>query len=236
MKNAKKILALLLCAVLLVGATIAGTLAYLTDEDSVVNTFAVGDIVIYLDEEDIDDSETAPAGGTLLNDGRDVKNEYKGDNKLIPGRTVVKDPTVWVKEGSEPAYIRMIVTVGGYDQLAAAFAGTEYVEGNMVVLSKLVDNWDYNTWKFEKFDPAAATYEFRYLPTDGIYTATADNNDATADYDELPALFESITIPGILDNAAVAKLAGVTITVNAQAIQAAGFNGDADAAWGEFTN
>ena len=43
MKKAKKILALLLCAVLLVGATIAGTVAYLTDEKAVVNTFTVGE-------------------------------------------------------------------------------------------------------------------------------------------------------------------------------------------------
>ena len=42
MKNAKKVLLLVLCAVLLVGASVAGTVAYLTATDSVENTFTVG--------------------------------------------------------------------------------------------------------------------------------------------------------------------------------------------------
>lgn len=234
MKNAKKVLLLVLCAVLLVGASVMGTLAYLTDEDTVVNTFAIGDIVIYLDEEDVDGSKTAPEGG-LLNAGRDVQNEYKDENKLIPGRTVTKDPTVWVKEGSEPAYLRMIVTVGGYDQLASAFEDTDYVEDDMVVLSKLVDDWKYETWEFVGFDKDNATYEFRYRPNNGVYTATADDEDGTVEYDKLDYLFKSITIPGTLDNASTAKLAGVTITVTAQAIQAEGFNGNAEAAWSAFS-
>ena len=228
MKKAKKVLLLVLCAVLLVGASVAGTVAYLTDTEVVNNTFTVGDIVIYLDETDIDNSQTKYGYDALLHEGRDLANKYEGDNKLIPGRTVTKDPTLWVKQGSEPAYLRMIVTVGDYANLAAAFAGTEYVEGEMVVLSKLVNDWDYNTWQFVKFDKATATYEFRYLPNDGIYTATTGTG-----YDKLPELFKSITIPTTLDNAAIAKLANVTISVTAQAIQSAGFN-NADAAWVEF--
>lgn len=234
MKNAKKVLLLVLCAVLLVGASVMGTLAYLTSEDTVVNTFTVGDVVIYLDEEDIDNSQTKYTHDALLNEGRDLYNNYTGDNKLIPGRTVTKDPTVWVKEGSEPAYIRMLVTVGGYDQLASAFEGTEYVENGMVVLSKLVDDWKYETWEFVDFDEDTATYEFRYRPNNGIYVAAADDNDGTVEYAALDYLFKSITIPGTLDNANTAKLANVTITVVAQAIQSEGFNGDANAAWAAF--
>ena len=45
MKKAKKILALLLCAVLLIGASVAGTLAYLTFQtNEVKNTFSVGKV------------------------------------------------------------------------------------------------------------------------------------------------------------------------------------------------
>ena len=46
MKNAKKILVLLLCAVLLVGASVAGTLAYLTSQATVTNSFTVGKVVL----------------------------------------------------------------------------------------------------------------------------------------------------------------------------------------------
>ena len=231
MKQAKKVLLLVLCAVLLVGASVAGTVAYLTDAEVVNNTFTVGDVEIYLDETDIDNSNTKYGYDALLNKGRDLANKYEGDNKLIPGRTVTKDPTVWVKQGSEAAYLRMIVTVGDYANLAAAVEGTEYIEGDMVVLSKLVGDWDYNTWQFVKFDKDTATYEFRYLPNDGIYTANTGDG-----YDRLPALFQTITIPSTLDNADIAKLANVTISVTAQAIQAAGFETTgAEGAWNAFS-
>ena len=98
MKNAKKILSLLLCAVLLVGATIAGTLAYLTDDDTVENTFTIGKVDIYLDEEDVDNSNTDSEDGV---EGRDKANEYH----LMPGSTFTKDPVVHVKNDSEDSYI-----------------------------------------------------------------------------------------------------------------------------------
>ena len=45
MKKAKKVLTLLLCAALLVGATITGTLAFLTQTtETVTNTFTVGKV------------------------------------------------------------------------------------------------------------------------------------------------------------------------------------------------
>ena len=49
MKNGKKALLLAACAVLLVVATIFGTVAYLTDKDTVNNTFTVGKVDIKLD-------------------------------------------------------------------------------------------------------------------------------------------------------------------------------------------
>ena len=51
MKKAKKILALVLCVLLLIGATIAGTVAYMTSKDhTVTNTFSVGNVTITMDE------------------------------------------------------------------------------------------------------------------------------------------------------------------------------------------
>ena len=118
MKNAKKILALLLCAVLLVGASIAGTVAYLTSKDEVTNTFTIGKVQITLDETDVD------VNGVKDGETRVKENTYK----LIPGHTYVKDPVVHVDAESENCflYIKVENQIAGIeaattiaDQLAA---------------------------------------------------------------------------------------------------------------------
>lgn len=88
MKNARKVLLLVLCLVLVVSATVMGTMAYLTDKtNEVKNTFTVGKV-------DIDLYETK--------DGQHVMaNEYQ----LIPGATYAKDPTVEVTVDSEDCYL-----------------------------------------------------------------------------------------------------------------------------------
>ena len=47
-----KVLLTLLCAVALVATSVFGTLAYLTSQDAVVNTFTIGSVVITLDEQE----------------------------------------------------------------------------------------------------------------------------------------------------------------------------------------
>ena len=95
MKKAKKILALLLCAVLLVGASVAGTVAYLTSQAEVTNTFTVGQVAITLDESKVD------VYGAKDGDTRVTSNTYK----LIPGHAYTKDPVIHVTAGSEPCYV-----------------------------------------------------------------------------------------------------------------------------------
>ena len=103
MRTKTKALVLALCAVLLVVTTVFVTMAFLTSEDSVQNTFTVGEVTISLDELDVDDSD---------NDGfttdRDKANEYK----LIPGKTYKKDPTIHVGAKSEPCYLFVKVENG----------------------------------------------------------------------------------------------------------------------------
>ena len=86
MKTKSKVLLLSLCAVLLVAATVMGTVAYLTSQAEVTNTFTVGDVQIKLDEAVVDKNGN-PAGGRT-----DQGNDYH----LIPGQTYTKDPTVTV--------------------------------------------------------------------------------------------------------------------------------------------
>ena len=94
MKTARKVLLLVLCAALLVSATVMGTVAYLTSQDAVTNTFTVGKVAITLDELDVDND-------TAAENDRDKQNDYH----LLPGSEHVKDPTVHVAANSEDSYI-----------------------------------------------------------------------------------------------------------------------------------
>lgn len=100
MKTKSKALLMTLCAVLLVAASVLGTMAYLTSQDSVTNTFSIGKINITLDEKDVDNSTPGAE--------RDKANAYH----LLPGQTYIKDPTVHVKGDSENAYIFVKVENG----------------------------------------------------------------------------------------------------------------------------
>lgn len=219
MKQAKKVLLLVLCAVLLVGASVAGTVAYLTSQDAVTNTFTVGKVEITLDEAKVDEN-----GQYVTNHEDRVKaNDYH----LLPGMTYIKDPTVTVKQPSEQAYIRMLVNVTNIVNLEAVFADESYYgTDDVFLLQNLVGGWDPTLWVYEGYTSSGndGTYEFRYYaPVD------AKSGDLVLD-----DLFETITIPGedvTSDN--IAYLDYVEINVVAQAIQAAGF-ADADAAWDAF--
>lgn len=94
MKKTSKALLLSLCAVLLVTASVFGTMAYLTSQDQVVNTFTVGNVAITLDEKDVDNS-------TPGENDRDKANAYK----LMPGHNYEKDPIVHVDANSEDCYL-----------------------------------------------------------------------------------------------------------------------------------
>ncbi len=91
----KKILTLMCCAVLLVCISVGATLAYLTAEDTVTNTFTVGDVAITLDETDVN------LDGVKDGDTRVDANKYK----LMPGHTYTKDPIVHVDAESEDCYL-----------------------------------------------------------------------------------------------------------------------------------
>ena len=103
MKTKSKALLMTLCAVLLVAASVLGTMAYLTSTTGpVTNTFSIGKIAITLDE--------APVNvyGEVVEGARRTGNQYK----LMPGHKYDKDPTVHVEKSSEDAYIFVKVENG----------------------------------------------------------------------------------------------------------------------------
>lgn len=105
MKKTRKILLMAACAVLLVCISVGATVAYLTSEDTVTNTFTVGKVAITLDEAKTNDN----GDGTVVEGATRVEtNKYK----LMPGHEYIKDPTVHVTAGSEDCYIFVKVENG----------------------------------------------------------------------------------------------------------------------------
>lgn len=206
MKTKSKALILTLCAVLLVAASMLGTMAYLTSTDEVKNTFTVGQVKIKLDE------AKANTDGSLVAGAERVKaNSYK----LLPGHTYNKDPMVTVLNGSEASYVKMTVTFSKANELDAIFAP------NGADLINIFNGYDSANWiyKGNTKDAAADTRTYEFWYKEAVSAPTADV--------ALDALFDSITVPGTITNAQLETIEGMTITVNAYAIQADGF---ADAA------
>lgn len=104
MKTKSKALLMTLCAVLLVAASVLGTMAYLTSTTGEVkNTFSIGKINITLDEAPVNEY------GEEVDGARRMANSYK----LVPNHEYKKDPTVHVTgENSENSWIFVKVENG----------------------------------------------------------------------------------------------------------------------------
>lgn len=100
--SGKKILAMALAVVLLIGVGVGGTLAWLTAQSNdVTNTFTVGNITIDLKEHEL------KADGSLNTNQEVTANKTY---KVVPGGNQPKDPFVTVKSGSEKCYVYVLVT------------------------------------------------------------------------------------------------------------------------------
>ena len=244
-KTKTKALLMSLCAVLLVAASVLGTMAYLTDSKDVKNTFTVGNVAIKLDEAKVDEMGNLVENqdGTLAD--RVTRNEYK----LLPNHTYVKDPTVTVLAPSVDSYVRMKVTFNKASQIIAMCTDPEFAEDgptgveNAFPLIRMVNFVEANAAKWDGIIPDnmvdteemlgnpkyfdakndTLTYYFYYNET--VKAPTADVKLAT--------LFDSIKVPEWATNDQLKALQGFEINVVAEAIQADGF-ADADAAWAEF--
>lgn len=208
----KKKLMTVLALVLVVAMSVAGTYAYLTSADKVVNTFTVGNVQIKLDE-----AKANPDGSLVQGADRVKANSYK----LLPGHNYNKDPMVTVLNGSESSYVKMTVTFSDAAALDAIFAP------NGADMTSIFNGYNSTNWELKNVtkdtENNTRTYEFWYKDT-----VAAPNGDVALD-----PLFDSITVPGTITNAQLATIEGMTITVNAYAIQADGFADAADA-WSHF--
>lgn len=256
MKKTKKALLLAACAVLLVAASVMGTMAYLTSKAEVKNTFTVGNVKIDLDEARVDQM-----GKPIEGEKRVKSNEYK----LLPAHTYTKDPTVTVLKDSEDCYVRLKVTFNNASEIIALCTDPEFEEDGptgvenaypLIRMVKFVEanaaKWDgiipdnmvdteemLADAKYFAYDKATdtLTYYFYYtggMDGDGIVPANTDDT-------VLPVLFDTITVPEWVTGDQLATLDKFEINVVAEAIQADGFEADteeglsaADAAWKSF--
>ena len=242
MKTKSKALLLTLCAVLLIAASVLGTMAYLTSTAKVENTFTIGKVEIKLDEAKVNANGIPEEGAARV-----TRNSYK----LMPGTTYTKDPTVTVLEGSEESYVRMKVTFNNAKEIIALctdpeFAGdgptgvenafplirmVKFVETNAakwdgIIPDNMVDTEDMLAdAKYFAYDETADTLTYIFYYRETVTAPTADV--------VLPVLFDSITVPGWVTGEQLAKLNNFKITVVAEAIQAGSFADAADA-WSHF--
>lgn len=224
MKKAKKIVALLLCAVLLIGASVVGTVAYLTSQDEVVNTFTVGQVDIELHETNEETRENGTVGLNL---------------HLLPGIPVDKDPTVTVLKDSEDCYVRVKVTVelphwttdaakaAGWMSEEQEFAevfgtwATNFAENYLIIDN--VRGFNKTNWEVSSPEVDSNAKTVTYIL---YYKDTAESNIVRKNTDDntvLEAVFEQVVAPANLTNDQLALLAGMKIKVEAYAIQAEGF-------------
>lgn len=252
----KRIFSWILCMLAVMSISVLGTMAYLTDEDSAVNTFTVGQVDIRLDEAKVNeqgqpvkvrDDGTEEVVDKVEDAARVQENKYH----LIPGVSYVKDPTVTVVKDSEDSYVRILVTLNFAKELKEIF-GTEFLPQDYV------EGWDSTVWECIKIsdntdstDETAntITYEFRYR--DKVETAEIVEKGTEGKDTKLQPLFTGFTVPGTLTGDQLAKLVTrdsdgkitdqFKITVIGHAIQAAGFEADTennqtaeDVAWEAF--
>jgi len=217
MKGMKRILLLCLCFAAIITATVFGTMAYLMDSDSAVNTFTVGKVDITVDE-----TKVNPDGTTAVDpDAERVKsNEYH----LLPGMTYLKDPTVTLLEDSEDAYIRMILTVHCADQVQAIVKDHQLED-----YSVFLGEWDKEVWLYKGFseDKGKNTISFEFRYKEIVPGADSDTS--------LLPLFKKLIVPGEVTGEEIQKLheGNFKLEIFGHAIQASGFAERTDEQTGE---
>ena len=242
MKTRRNALLLSFCAVLLVVASVFGTVAYMTSKDEVKNTFTVGKVAINLDE-----AKVTEDGKPVEGADRVKENSYK----LVPGLTYTKDPMVTVLDGSEASYVRMKVTFNNARTIIDMCTDPEFAEDGPTgveeayPLIRMVNFVEANAMKWDGIIPdnmvdteemlANAKYFSYDKEADTLTYYVYDNETVAAPNGDvaLPVLFDSITVQNWVTGDQLKELDGFQINVEAEAIQAAGFD-KAEDAWAAF--
>ena len=212
----RKVLLAVCCAALLVCVTIGATVAYLTSQATVTNTFTVGNVKITLDEADTD-NDTNTSDNVTTTDGktRDTANKYH----IFPDGQYVKDPIVHVDAKSEDCYLFVKVANGLADIEVPAKFVEEDGEKNMTIAQQM----EANGWV--KLTEGSNIYYYKDIVNAGqnipVFSAFKISNAVVGG--EKPEDADDDTTKYLGD------YANANITVTAYAIQADGFDTAADA-------
>lgn len=151
MNKKVKSLLLVLCALVFAVAGVFATLAYLQDDDEIINEVTIGDITMNMDEGTYNDID--PYTGAVdfsFTQRQSEGNEYH----LLPAVTYPKDPTIHIAKESEPCYVFVQVLNGLADLEVDAAADTEHnLPAGTIEKQMLANNWvkvtDYdNLWVY----------------------------------------------------------------------------------------
>lgn len=218
----KKILVACLCVALAV-LTVAGTtLAYLTSQDKVTNTFTVGNVKMTMDEAAVntDGEKLYKDGSTTELADRVKENDYI----LSPGHTYVKDPIVHMDAVSENCYVFIKVENG----LGVLEAATSAEDGGYKNIAAQITA---NGWKPLMNGTTAVA---------GVYYQEYTKNQTNREL-EVFANFKIADNANTLKNAndqviwdTITDANKITVNVTAYAIQKDGFT-TAAAAWAEVS-
>ena len=221
--KARKILVSLAALALVAALSIGGTIAYLTSQDTVTNTFTVGKVAITLDEAkvNLDGEQLYYAGGeetdkTVYTNVKTDSNVPAGrvkanDYKLMPGHTYLKDPTVYVEAESEDSWIFVKVT-----NPIANLEDKTVTDGT--IAAQIAKN-GWTQLKDASGNDVAGVYYKEYTKAATKTTLNVFNNFKLADDANTTAIENGKSV-----------YEGAQIVVNAYAVQKDGFN-DVLVAW-----
>ena len=189
---------------LLVAASVLGTIAYLSDTEAVTNTFEVGSVTITLDEADVDDSDK---------DGNTTERDKANTYKLLPGHQYDKDPIVHVDSTSEDCYLFVIVK----NEIAA-------IESDATGDKNIATQIDENDWKQVGTTEEGTLYVYGVAETPTAVRGGENKTVFTAfkiDGDKVVNVPEGETVPG--GKIDLSEYASKNIVVTAYAVQKDGF-------------
>ena len=203
-------------AALLVGASVAGTVAYLiATSDPVVNTFTVGKVEITLDEAQVD-----PYGTPVKNVGAaeapnyqpceltDAKRVTANTYQLIPGHRYTKDPTVHVSEDSEDCWL--------FIEIDNSIAELEAENDSKANIYNIAYQLHFNGWNLLGEDNEGNLYYYSEHSKEGCDEAGVCDH----------VIFEYFITKAGLEKSELDTYAGKTLGITAYAVQMDGFEGN----------
>ena len=179
----KKILVLALAAVF-VSLLALGSAAYFTVEGRATNSITTGTVSLSLDE------HLEEGKWTEIKDSNDVTVAWRLEDRVMPGMTVAKKPTL-KNDGTQPFFLRSKVQV-----TVTPANGGEDLPNSVVLLQQMPSGWTEQA--------------------DGWLYYTPEGSDAVAPGAEV-VLFDGVKLAEEAGNQY--QNSTVTITVQAQAVQ-----------------